>query len=92
MKGLITSVEICAHGGPAGALWREPRARTWLQVFGEAEDHPGPNFPGGGAGVTLECCGEVVYGEALRGSWRRGVGDSEGVARVRSLLQVHGLA
>ena len=30
---------------------------------------------------------KVVFG----GSWRRGVGDSEGVARVRSLLQVYGL-
>ena len=47
--------------------------------------------PGGEAGVTLECCGEVVDGEALRESCRRGVGDSEGVARVLLLLQVYGL-
>ena len=35
---------------------------------------------------------ERFCGEALQGSWRRDVGESEGVARVRSLLQVHGLA
>ena len=39
-----------------------------------------------GRGLSKGC------GVALWGSWRRGVGDAEGVALVRSLLQVYGLA
>ena len=82
------TVEIHAYGGPVGgSLEGVTRVRSWLQVFGEAEDHPG--CLGRGSWGHL---GKLVCGEALRWSWRRGVGDSEGVARVRLLLQAYGLA
>ena len=36
-----------AHGGPArNSLEGVARVRSWLQVFGEAEDHLGPNCTG----------------------------------------------
>ena len=73
------SVEIHAHGGPAGALWKvqhgyargcrfSARLKTTLVRID----------PGGEAGVTLECCGEVVCGEALCGSWRKALGIRKG--------------